>query len=96
MRKIRKNDTSWLASTPDCYQNKYHMLKKDEEPLIMGTDKSLELMDNVQLDHRSNGQVDLKILEEMCNFDALVKSCQESNNVFEDPNYDFSKVSFCS
>lgn len=91
MRKIRKNDTSWLASTPDCYQNKYHMLKKDEEPLIMGTDKSLELMDNVQLDHRSNGQVDLKILEEMCNFDALVKSCQESNNVFEDPNYDFSK-----
>lgn len=71
------------------------MLKNDEEPLIMDTDRSLELMENVQLDHRSNGQVDLKMLEEMCNFDALVKSCQESNNVFEDPNYDFSKVSFC-
>lgn len=91
MRKIHKNDTNWLASTPDCYQNKYHMLKNDEEPLIMNTDRSLELMENVQMDHRSNGQVDLKMLEEMCNFDALVKSCQESNNVFEDPNYDFSK-----
>ena len=91
MRKIRKSDTNWLANTPDCYQNKYHMLTSSEEPSIINTDRSLELIENVQMD-RSNGHVDLKMLEEMCNFDALVKSCQESNNVFEDPNYDFSQV----
>lgn len=92
VRKIHKNDNSlkWLSNTPACYQNKYMNMIKNDTTTEFGIDQSLELIEDVKLTH-PNEQYDLKHLEEMCHFNELIKSCEETNNAFQSPGFDFSK-----
>lgn len=92
IRKIHKNDidNKWLSNTPVCYQNKYMSMITNASASGMAVDHSLELIEDVKLMH-PNEQYDLKHLEDMCHFNELVKSCEETNNVFQNSDFDFSK-----
>lgn len=90
LRKTNKNfNADWLNNSPDCYQNKFKRMIKNKTNSF-NIDRSEEFIENVELTH-VNEKYNLKALEDMCHFDELVKSCKETNRIFEDPTYDFSQ-----
>lgn len=94
LRKIHKNlNMNWLINAPECYQNKFISILNNETKQMSTVEEETKL-DKVQQTTHLNELNDLTMLEDMCHFEDMVKSCRETNEMISDSMVSIFKYFF--